>query len=241
MKRILLAAVALALLASPAAAGRYDIVIDADLPNATFSSFVREAGTATAYRALAPAAPQGVFGFDVGIAVSGVDIRNAAWEPLFRDNDAPSLLPVPRLQARKGLPFNFDVGAFYADIPNSNMKMWGAEVQWAPLEGGIAMPAFALRGSYSTLRGVSDLDLETYGVDAVLSKGFPLLTPYGGIGLIRVEGDYTGTANEALTRHTFNEVRYFGGVQLSLALLRLTAEAEYMDRPVYSLKASVGW
>jgi hypothetical protein len=241
MKGILLATLSIFLLASTASAGKYDITIPADLGNATFASFVREAGTATAYRALAPAAPQGITGFDIGIALSTVNIQDANWEPLFRDQDAPSLLPVPKIQARKGLPFNLDVGAFYAEVPNSNMKLWGGEVQWAALEGGIATPALAVRGSYSSLSGVTDLDLETYGVDAVISKGFPLFTPYGGIGLIRVVGDYTGTATDALTRHTFNEVRYFGGVQLSLMLLRITAEAEYMDRPVYSLKASVGW
>ncbi len=245
MKRKLLALLATALLlASPAWAAKYDIEVPADFDNnGVFGDFIREAGTATAYRALAPAEPQGITGFDIGVAVSALDIDEKTWDPLLQ-GDAPSYLPIPSLRLRKGLPFNIDLGAFYSQVPSSNIKLIGGEVQVALLEGGVTMPALALRGSYSTLQGVDDLDLSTYGADAVLSKGFAMLTPYAGIGVVRIKGDYAGNdsiVDSQLSEHTFNEIRYFGGVQLSMALLRLTVDAEYLDRPVYSLKASLGW
>lgn len=243
MKRILLAVFAIFILCSPAMAARYDIVIGEDVPDQTFRSFIREAGTLSAYRGLAPAAPQGVTGFDIGLAVSAVDLRDENWDVLLRGS-APDYLAVPRVQLRKGLPFNLDVGGFFAMVPSSNIRLWGGELQWAALDGGLTLPAVALRGHFSSLEGVSDLDLLTYGADLVVSKGFALLTPYAGIGVVRIEGEYAGdnpTVRANLSDHNFTEPRYFVGLQGALALLRIVAEAEYLDRPVYSLKISAGW
>jgi hypothetical protein len=240
MKRCFCAILLVLFLAVPALAAKYDLDNFQNLANDEFRTLVREVGAATAYRALAPAEPQGLTGFDVGVAVTVVDIDDE-WEAVFEDLDAPGYLPVPSLRLRKGLPFNVDIGAFYAQAPRTNLRMYGGEVQWALLEGGVASPALALRGSYSTLKGVDDLDLETYAADAVISKGFAMLTPYAGIGMVRIEGDYTGDFNPGLDRHKLEEVRYFGGMQVALALLRLTVEAEYLEKPVYSAKISLGW
>ncbi|MFA5517408.1 MAG: hypothetical protein WDA20_14110 [Desulfuromonadales bacterium] len=243
MKRVFGVIVVAVLLASPAMAAKYDVEILGSLGDKTFADFIREAGAATAYRALSPAEPQGITGFDIGVAVSAIDIDQDTWDELL-GGDAPSYLPIPSIRLRKGLPYNIDVGAFYSQVPSSNIKLMGGEVQVALLEGGIASPALALRGSYSTLQGVDDLDLSTYGADAVLSKGFAMLTPYVGVGVVRIEGDYAGDdpfIKSNLDEHSFTETRYFGGVQMSMALFRLTLDAEYLERPVYSLKVSLGW
>ncbi len=243
MKKCYLAMLMVLLLAAPALAAKYDIDFATTLMNDEFRAFVRDVGAATAYRALAPAEPQGLTGFDIGVAASAIKIDDK-WEELFADEEAPGYLPVPSIRLRKGLPFNLDVGAFYAQAPSSNIKMYGGEAQWALLEGGVASPAVALRGSYSTLKGIDDFALETYAADAIISKGFAMLTPYAGIGAVRINGEYTG--NEAfldteLEDQEINKVRYFGGVQISLALLRLTLDAEYLDQPIYSAKVSLGW
>lgn len=208
----------------------------------TFKDFIREAGSVTVYRSIAPAEPLGITGFDISAGVSAVDISKEDWDGIVKD--APDFVPVPRIQLRKGLPFNLDVGAFYSQIPDSNIELWGGELQWAVLEGTTATPALALRAHYSTVEGVDDLELETYGVDAVVSKGVAFFTPYAGVGLVRINGEYTGDSaalRENLGDHDFTETRYFAGLQATLLLLRLTAEAEYMERPTYSLKASFGF
>lgn len=240
MKKCYLAILMVLFLAAPALAAKYDLDNFTALANDEFRAFVRDIGAATAYRALAPGEPQGITGFDIGVAVSGIKIDDK-WQDLFEDQDAPGYLPVPSIRLRKGLPFNLDVGAFYAQAPSSNIKMYGGEVQWALLEGGVASPALALRGSYSTLEGVDDLNLDTYAADAVISKGFAMLTPYAGIGVVRINGEYTGDFNSLLDEYEADKVRYFGGVQISLALLRLTLDAEYLDEPIYSAKVSLGW
>jgi hypothetical protein len=242
MRHLFLAVLMVGLLVGTAGAARYDLRI-LDLANNEFRQLVREAGMLAAYRGVAPAEPQGVTGFDIGVEASFVKLDSPVWDRVLV-GDAPSYLAVPRLHVRKGLPFNLDIGASYAAVPDSNIELFGAELQWAILEGSTATPALALRGSYSTLRGVDDLDLQTMAADAVVSKGFLMLTPYAGVGVVRIDGKYDGanaTLQNTLSDQKVTETRVFGGVQVALALLRLTLEAEYAQMPVYTAKLSLGW
>ncbi|NIQ96796.1 MAG: hypothetical protein GWO11_08020 [Desulfuromonadales bacterium] len=248
MKRLFLTTLLLIGISGTAVAGDYDIDFSTatDEINQKFGDIVREAGIVTAYRGIAPAEPLGLLGFDIGVETSVVDIDTSTWDPVIDagQSDPPSVLPIPRIHARKGLPFNIDVGASYASVPDSNIEIVGAELQWALLEGTMATPALAVRGHYGTLGGVDDLDIETYGADALVSKGFAMLTPYAGLGIMEIDGRYTGddtTLQDILEDQTKTETRIFGGVQISIALLALTLEAEYSEIPVYSGKLSLNW
>ncbi|MFO7983550.1 MAG: DUF6588 family protein [Desulfuromonadales bacterium] len=250
MKRLFLTILILAAFTGTAVADNdIDFGGNVDLINQNFGDIVREAGIITAYRGIAPAEPLGILGFDIGVESSFVDIETSTWEPVIDagTSDPPSVLPIPRIHVRKGLPFNVDVGASYASVPDSNIEILGGEVQWALLEGTMATPALSMRGHYSTLEGVDDLDVETYGVDALVSKGFTMLTPYAGVGILEIDGKYTGdeldflSGSFKLEDQSKTETRYFGGMQISLAMLALTVEAEYSDIPVYSAKLSFNW
>jgi hypothetical protein len=246
MKKLILFLLLL-LISTPALAAKYDISFLSSMTNSEFKSFVRQAGTLTAYRAVAPAEPLGVLGFDIGLESSFVELDSAAWQnALPPGTDVPSYLPAPRLHVRKGLPFNIDIGASYAQVPDSDIAVIGAEVQYALLEGSVATPAVALRANYSQVIGVDEIDLHTYGADAVISKGFVVLTPYAGIGYLQSEGSYAGNdpvLQGLLEDQSFGQMRYFAGVQASiLVVAKLTLEAELNDEaPVYTAKISVGW
>lgn len=251
MKRIVLTLLVTLLATGTAFAAKFDLTFPIGFTNAQFKSFAREAGAVAAYRGVAPAEPQGVTGFDIGVEVSFVDIDTEVWRAVLNERgttNPPSFLPVPRLHVRKGLPFNLDVGAMYAQVPDSNITLWGGELQLALLEGGTATPALALRGSFSSLEGVDDLDLQTYAADVVLSKGFLMFTPYIGAGVVQIEAEDTRNINilpvvlpANLQDQSLTEARYFAGVQASLALLRLTGEIEFLERPIYTVKVSLGW
>jgi hypothetical protein len=241
MKRILTLLLLSTLIAAPAFAAKYDVSLER-LAAEKFDDLVKEAGTVIAYRAVAPAEPGGLTGFDVGIEASFIKIDNDLWDEVLDSNDVPSYLPVPRVHVRKGLPLGFDLGASYAAVPSSNIKVIAGEIQYAIMDGSVALPALAVRGHYSTLRGVDDLDLETYGADAVVSKGFLFLTPYVGVGVMRSNGEYTGNVAELQNLdESVTTQRVFGGVQIALALLRITLDAEYAETPVYTAKVSLGW
>ncbi len=229
-----------------------DIEFDEGLTQTAFEDLSKEAVALLAYKNMAPAEPLGVTGFDIGIESSFVSIstgNNNYWEKAFAD-DAPSVLPAPKIRVRKGLPGGIDIGAMYSGVPGSNIKLYGAEVSYAILEGGIATPALGVRGTYTKLSGVEDLDFQTTGFDVSISKGFAILTPYAGAGMVhfssRAKGNLQSLSADLIGSPLSDEKqwqpRYFGGVKLSwIPLLGITAEFEYMNRPVYSLKIALAF
>ncbi|MFZ4859604.1 MAG: hypothetical protein ACOYL3_24795 [Desulfuromonadaceae bacterium] len=242
MKRRIFCGVAAAVLAfavSPAVAA--DINFTSPISQDEFKSLTREAGAALGYRNLAPAEPLGLTGFDIGVEVSamGIDENSTYWKAAFGDN-APAYLFVPKIRARKGLPFGIDVGAMYSYVPDSNVKLYGFEVSKALLEGGVALPAVGVRATYTKMTGVDDLGLQTYGVDASISKGFLFITPYAGAGMLRIKSEAKGYLKTiGLSDVSTTVPRYFGGLKITpFPLFSVTAEAEYAEQPVYSLKAA---
>ncbi len=250
MKRLLygMVAAALALTVSPVLAA--DINFTSGINQSAFRSLSKEAGAALGYRNMAPAASLGITGFDIGLEVSAIDIssNSSYWNAAF-NNDAPSYLVIPKIRARKGLPFGIDVGAMYSYVPDSNIKLYGAELSKSILEGGIATPAVGVRATYTKLAGVNDLSLQTYGVDASVSKGFLFLTPYAGAGVIWINSEAKGNlktlsqeSGNSLNSETISVPRFFGGLKITpFPLLGITAEAEYAIRPIYSLKAAINF
>lgn len=222
-----------------------DFTFPANPGQALFNELVTEAGRLTAYRSMASAEPGGLTGFDVGVAITGVEVESALWSQFNVDE---STIAVPRLMVRKGLPLNIDIGAFYANISDYDLTLQGAEIQWAILEGTAATPALSLRGSYTELDAAGEMEVKTTAADLVVSKGFAMFTPYAGVGTVAYEGKYTGADSDlqpgglfALADFDDNETRVFAGLQFAIALLNITAEYEQMDEPVYSLKMSLGW
>jgi len=237
-------AAVLTVAASPVLAS--DISFSRLISQDDFKSLSKEAGAALGYRNLAPAAPLGITGFDIGAEASAIriDKNSSRWSSAF-SNDAPSYLIIPKIRARKGLPLGIDVGAMYSYVPGSNVKLYGAELSKSILEGGVASPAVGVRATYTKLAGVSDLGLQTYGVDASISKGFPFLTPYAGAGMMWINTEAKGnlkTLAPDLSKETITVPRIFGGLVISpIPLLGITAEAEYAVRPIYSLKVAISF
>lgn len=251
MKRSLfcgVVAAALAIAAAPAHAA--DISFIRGIDQGAFKSLSKETGAAIGYRNMAPAAPLGITGFDIGGEVSAmsIDKNSKQWSSAFSD-DAPSYLVIPKIRARKGLPLGIDIGASYAYVPGSNVKLYGAELSKSILDGGLATPAVGVRGTYTKLAGVDDLSLSTYGLDASISKGFVFITPYAGAGVMWIKSEAKGnlksksqTVGFDLSSETITVPRVFGGLMLSpLPLLSITAEAEYAVNPIYSLKAAISF
>lgn len=249
MKKCLVLALSLALLGGTQAMAR-DISFVREITQGEFRTLSEEAGAGISFKNTAPAEPLGITGFDAGVEVSAVKINDASnyWEAAFGD-DAPSYLLLPKIRVRKGLPFGIDVGAMYSYVPDSNVKLYGAEISKAILEGSAATPALGIRGTYTRLAGVGDLELQTAGIDASISKGFLFLTPYAGAGAVWIDSKATGrlqelatTAGAPLQEEKFWQPRYFAGLKISpLPFLSVTGEVEYQQRPMYSLKAALGF
>jgi len=229
-----------------------DIKFDEGLTQAAFKDLSKEAVAVFSYKNLAPAAPLGITGFDAGLESSFVPIstgNNNYWEKAFAHN-APSMLPAPKLRIRKGLPMGINIGAMYSSVPGSNIKLYGGEVSYAILEGGVATPALGVRGTFTKLTGVDDLDFSTTGIDVSISKGFVIVTPYAGTGMVYFNSKAKGNLQSLSTALTGSPLsdekkwqpRCFAGLKISpVPLFGITAEVEYLNRPVYSLKVALSF
>ena len=216
-----------------------DIELQEGFIQSEFEDLSRQAGIAISYAPLAPAEPLGILGFDVGIEVTAVDIDQdeSFWTEAV-DETPPSYLIIPKIHAQKGLPFGFDVGLEYAKAPGTNIGLIGGELKWAFIKGGMAIPSVALRGSYTQLLGVDDLDLITYGADLSISKGFGFLTPYAGVGQIWISSkEKTDTVD--LDKENLSLTKGFIGLKLTLFVFSFVAEADFAEVPLYHLRANL--
>ncbi len=223
MKRTLVS-LAVLLAAIPPAIAADNIDQINQLIQADFRKLSEDLGAALSYKAVIPAKPLGITGFDLGVEVSATKLQHRdAWDRA-SSGTTPDTVYIPKLHLHKGLPAGFDLGAFYTSVPDSNIKLWGAEVRYAILEGGVVEPALGLRGTYSKLSGVSQLDFHTTGLELLVSKGFAIFTPYAGVGRIWTPSEPIGVSN--VKKEEFSQGKYFVGGNLNFGLANLALEAD---------------
>jgi hypothetical protein len=232
-----LSALSLAALALPAQASSKLDNLGA-LTQSDFRLLSEDLTAALSYKALTPAEPLGLLGFDLGVEVESTEIQNPQILDLATSSSAPSSLIVPKLHAYVGLPLGFDVGAFYSEVPDSNMKLWGAELRYAIIKGDTTAPAVAIRANYTQLQGVDQLSFDSTGVDISISKGFAFVTPYAGIG--EVWANSTPNGIPTLSKESLSMTKYFVGVNVNLAIINIAVEGDRTgDATSYGVK--LGW
>src|SRR6267378_1109414 len=205
----------------PAAASNIDQLQNLSQPQ--FRALSEDLGAALSYKPLTPTTPLGITGFDLGLAVTATKIKNS--DLLQRAGAGNhSTLPVPSLRVHKGLPLGLDVGVMVGAVPGTNIKLYGGELRYAIVPGGAALPAIGIRGSYTKLTGVDQLDFDTKGVDLSISKGFLMFTPYGGIG--KVWASSTPNGIPALSKESLSLNKVFVGANLNFGLMNLAFEGD---------------
>jgi hypothetical protein len=190
-----------------------------NLNQAEFASLANDMSSAISYKAVAPGAPLGLTGFDLGAELSVTKLNNAnAWR---KAGANISSLAMPKIHLHKGLPMNFDIGGFLAGTPDSDMKIIGVEARYAILTGGIAEPAVAIRVAATRLSGVTQLAQDTKSVELTISKGFLVFTPYAGLG--HVWSNATPHAGN-LQKLTPSANKAFAGINANLGLVNIAGE-----------------
>lgn len=246
MKRIVLAVAVLCVIAVPAIA-KTDITLPPTFTQQDFKDLSRDLGLIISYVPLAPAEPLGgaLPGFDLGIEATGASIDNNAsyWKKIesVPGNDSiPSTVALPKVHLQVGLPvIPIDLGVVYGQAPSTDIKLTGYEVKWAILKGGVAMPAVAVRGAYTKLSGVTDVDVSTKSADISISKGLAIFTPYAGYGMVWIDSKSKSTA-VTLQDESLNESKWYVGCKLTFfPLLNLVAEADFAKVNAYSLRLNL--
>lgn len=218
-----LGAVILGITLTPASWAGSNIDNISGLNQGLFKDLTADLGAALSYKAIRPAEPMGSLGFDIGFEVSSTSLESSALETATSGDATSNHLLVPKLHVSKGLPLGFDIGAFYTSVPSSNIGLIGGELSYALFEGGTVTPAVSIRGTYSRLTGVDDLDLTTKGLELSISKGFAFFTPYAGIGQIWIDGQ---TSTGLFTDESLTKNKYFLGINFNLGLMNIAAETE---------------
>ena len=112
MKKLAVVCV-LACVAAPVRAGNINLGGATPVLNQSeFRDFSQDLGSALSYKAVTPPAPLGVTGFDLGLEVTGTQMKQSSlWQKA--TGSSVNTLPIPKLHAYKGLPLGFDIGAVY--------------------------------------------------------------------------------------------------------------------------------
>jgi len=192
-----------------------------------------------------PARARGLLGFDVGVAATAIPVETGAayWQnSVNEDFTVSDYVLVPRVVVSKGLKVA-TISAMYAQVPDSEISVLGAALDVPIIDGGVLRPTLAIRGSYATLKGVDDFDLDTYGAELFLSKGFGPVTPYGAIGIAR--SDAVGSVNvptlaPVVLEDEATTNRITLGVKLSLFIPKIIIEATQGEERSYAAKVAFG-
>ncbi len=222
MRKVLLVTPFLLLATQANAADNIDSI--AGMGQTAFRAFSEDLSAAISYKALIPAESMGVLGFDVGVEASATSLANKTEFDAACGGCGVDTIYIPKLHLHKGLPLGMDVGLMMATVPNSNIKLTGAEFRYAIVEGGVAMPAVAARLTYTKLDGVSELDMNTTGLELSVSKGFAMVTPYAGIGQNWVKSNPAGSTS--LSSEDYTQTKTYVGVNVNLGLLNLAFETD---------------
>lgn len=206
------------------------LVHAAPTDQATFDALMDEFGVLTSYRAVAAAAPLGILGFDISLEATSGTYEGTS-------------VALPKLKFQKGLFAGLDLAGYYSSfsVPGDGAATiaYGAALTYAIWEGGVAKPAWNIRGSYTNTDVSGLVGVTTMGVDTSISKGFGPITPYAGVGMVTLNGtDLAGLIG--VNDYSATKSRYFYGLAFDLGPINFTFESDTTGGVnSYSLKTGI--
>ena len=164
--------------------------------NVAWSNVMSELAMAIAPATLHGARSTGTAGFVLsleatftGINADSVDKTGTRyWQRATQNGKPDSVLQVYLLNARKGLPYGFEIAGVFGYLASTSLLIEGGDVRWAPLEGFRTgplghVPDFAIGSGVRTMTGASTFSVTTVGIDGEVSKPIAVadsavVTPY---------------------------------------------------------------
>jgi hypothetical protein len=236
--RALFCALAVCSLLSALPAFAWDV--NGDAPGADFHAFHRRFSADAYHYPGHGAAPLGLTGFDVFVSAAvdrGFDNEPFA-DTVVDGSLSGGFLAVGRVGVRKGLPGGFDIGVAYGQALGGDVNLASADLQWAIIKGGVLSPALSLRFTGTETLSPRAYDLRQVGAEVLFSKGFTVLTPFVGAGIVSSRGKLDG-AHQSL-RETDTQGIAYAGVTLNLLLPKITVEVEKAEVVQASIRVGIG-
>ena len=179
---------------------------------ANFRLFSEDLAGVLSFKAVAPAAPMGRQGYDLGVQVDSTKLEHAALWDAACGCDADERVILPKAYLRLGAE-EADLTFSYGKASGTNIAVWGVEAQFALAIEDASVPAVALRGNYSRLNGVEQLNFSSTGAELAVSKRFGAVTPYAGGGRLWITSTPKTVGFE---REKFTADKYYGGVDFAI-------------------------
>lgn len=211
-----------------------------------FARFVREFGSVSAFKQMAPPTTLGKGNVSIGIEMMTfqIDHWSDAWNDTFAHPDEHHELGArqnfPKLKLRYGVTDDIDVGAFFTRNPLSNYGWVGVDGKYRLLSEDENKPvSLAVRGAYTKTLYVTDMDMHAFTADVSMQRRFgSAFRPYLGLGADGVFARETSSTVN-LRNETSIVPHLIGGVDVTL-LGRVTLGAEYTLSRRSSMQVQVG-
>lgn len=216
--------------------------VDPTASEAELEALQRQLGAAVHFYPRHGAEALGVTGIDLYADLAASDEFDDSVEVsgALDDNPTGGILAIARVGARKGLPGRVTLGLTYAEILEAGVGMWGGELQWSMIDGGLVRPSVALRATAGRSGGSGTFDLENYGLDVFASKGLGPLNAYAGLGVVDSQGTFL-RENGELFKAGETTIVYFVGAVLDLLIPRLVVSVEQGESLQAALRVGLGW
>ena len=227
------------------------IVLDPSLDQGTWHEWVSELPTVVGFRPLASARPMGRGNVEFAVMNWGsrIDDEKDAWNDTFSHPDSTHYLTdgdalmIPGLMVRAGVSDRIDVGAYFTKNPNANYGFYGAQVQYAVTDETEAPVSVATRASLVHLFGPEDAEVGVYGLDAVVSRDFGVLSDRATLSPYMIASGYYARGQETTDKVELDDENIVTaqgtlGMALSVWAVRLGAEYSVGRVDGYSFKVA---
>ena len=236
---ILLLLPLLSLLAAVPAAASWEV--NGNATSEDFHAFHRRFSSDAYFYPRHSAAPLGLLGFEAWVDATydnGFDAQTFN-DTAVRGDYTGGFLSIARVGVRKGLPGGVDLGVSYGKALGGDVKLLSAEVQYAIFHGGVLAPALSVRVTGTRTLDRQAYGLDQYGAELLLSKGFPVITPYIGVGLVHSRGSLDSPLGFSRQENDTRPVLY-AGATLSLLVPKIHFEIESGETLQAAVRVGIG-
>lgn len=226
--------------------------LDPGLTQQAWRQFTQEAGLVAYFRPLNSAQALGRGHFELAALSwrTAFDDTDAAWNDTFVHPDSThwlkdgARLPFPGLTARVGITNKLDAGIYFTKNPQANYGFWGAQLQYNLVHNEARQWSVAARAHVTSLFGPADLTLNTYGLEAVVSKEWAVysdwltVSPYLGVSTYMAHARETTEAVN-LKDETRAGLQTMAGVAAHIYFVSLGLEYNVAQLQTVSFKVGV--
>ena len=210
------------------------MVIDPSLTQEQWKRFTRQAGEIVTFKTMSSARTIGRNHFSISLDYSStpIDQHDLAWINTFVHPDADCPLGdeiiMPTLRGKYGINDRVEAGLLWTMAPDANYGLVGAEFKYNFLDEQKNFPAAAVRGSFVSLTGVDDFNVNLGSIDLLASKKVKWVTPYIGVKETFVNAEET-TDKVALDNENLFLTQGFIGISYSIWYINMAVEYNISD------------